>query len=242
MNSVKYNNWRETVQHYRDETSGFNKETAWLKLSNQPLPARKRKRVLVWLAAACLCGMVFSWFMINRSGNKQVAVNNNTVRPVNNSKTGKAGTLTTNSSTSTAVHDERPMPGKYPVASPVQTVKEVQPERVQNTLPATVREYPEEDKPLPVTAEYAPPLAATVQPKEEIKPTAKPALKIIHLNELGQQQPVMAQQTPPEERTAPKFPLSKPGYAKYNSDEEPQPVIKQKRGFGLPRSLASLKD
>lgn len=235
MNSVKYSKWKDAVRAH--QPGGFNSEAAWEKFQ-QLQPRRKKKRWLPWLAAACLCGIVFSLFMMKESGNKTIAKKNNAVQPVNHISIQQKELVTGNNLI--RVLNKETMPGKQPVATFLPAVKPVHPKPVQN-IPAEWVQLLPENKPLPV-AEHVPSPVAAIQPKEETKAAVKPAMRIVHLNELSQQQPEMAQQMPPEERTAPKFPLSKPGYAKNNSDEQQQPEIKQRKGFGLPRSLASLKD
>lgn len=242
MNSVKYNNWREAVQNHRHAASGFDKEAAWQKLN--PPQATGRKRILYWLAAACLLTALFvaalQWskktddatpgMVKKQGGDIQVNPLPNEVRPEQALVPNKnLSDVSEKAVVNPLVNDLQP--GKNTL---VKT-----PEHLPPPTPEPMNRLPEQtafaaiDTPAATVT-----IPAVVATKNN---TAANVLKIVHINELNNQNAGISQMVQ-EERKPSRIPFSKPAYTQYAADQEPPPVQTERRRFGLLKTVASLKE
>jgi hypothetical protein len=238
MNNEKFNNWREAVRLYRSYPEGFDKNAAWLKLQQRQQPVVKRNRRAVLLLAASFVGAGF--FMVHIFSKKTtIAVKQPITHPSNN-KIEKH--TETKSPTITPV---KLLPEKEKtIATHLSKTKSnflttpVQQTNFTKT-PIVTNSFTENDI-IALTDPGVQKVAEPVQKQADATPK-KPAMKIVHINELGNTN-TLVQQLPPEEKAAPKFPFSKPAFAKYATEPDAPPATKQRSTFGLLRTVASLKE
>lgn len=235
MNSVKYNNWKDAVCAHAP--GGFNANAAWDKFQQRDQPSRKRKKWLPWLAAACICGVLLSVFIINSNDKKPV------VERVDRAVPAKNNIVQQPASTQAIVQPEKNeghgQPSFIKTASSVQKEKTKLPGEEKTAVP--VPETPVTIAQL-IPENNSTPVIVKVEPvKETPKETVKPALKVVHINNLDARPDYAQQNIPqPERRATPKMPLMKPSYANYEPEENTPPAVKQPKG--LLRSVASLKE
>ena len=242
MNSVKYNNWRETVQNHQQTTPGFDKEAAWLKL-NLPKTTR-RKRTLFWLAAACFTSALFiATLLWNKKTNVPVP---GMVKKTGNERQRNQRSIEAKGEKAPAQNQQQTVfSGKEDIEQPVveqqpgisNAVKT--PGQAQPVNPEPKNNLPEQTA-LAVTDTQAIKANIPVEVKTQNN-TAVSVLKIVHINELSNQNtsiPVLAQ----EERKPSRIPFSKPAYSQYTAEQEPPPVQTERKRFGLLKTVASLKE
>lgn len=244
MNSVKYNNWKDAVRAHAP--GGFNANAAWDKFQQRNQPSRKKRKWLLWLAAACIGGTLF---LLN-------VISIKTQNTIENSIVERAAVV----ELANGIAAQQPFSNQVGMVVPPQKnnahdIHRQQPviRTVTNAVQKEKTKLPTEEN--PVRAPETPvnfvqnipetniaPVTARIEPvKETQKAPAKPALRVVHINELGSRPDYAQQGMPqPERRTAPKMPLMKPSYANYEPEENTPPVVKQPKG--LLRSVASLKD
>lgn len=243
MNSVKYNNWKDAVRAHAP--GGFDANAAWEHFPQRNQPSRKKRKWLLWLAAACIGGTVLLLnvisiktqntienTMVQRAAVADLANTIAVQQPFTN-QTGKVVQPQKNNA-----HDINwQQPVIRTVINAVQKEKTKLPIEENAVLPApetpvNIVQLIPENNGTPVTVKVEP---VKEQPK-------KNALKVVHINELGNTPAQYAQQNmpQPETRTTPKLPLIKPSYANYEPEENEPPKVK--RSGGLLRSVASLKE
>jgi hypothetical protein len=242
MNSVKYNNWREAVQNHQHAVSGFDREAVWEKLN--PPKTSRRKRTLIWLAAACMVTILFVAAL--QWNGKTIDASPGIGKKPGNEIHGNPPVKEAKEDSAAVQNQQQPyISGKEniePIANDRTSGKNAHaktPEQAYPANPEPMIGYPEET----AFAVVDTPAAKAIIPVvvETKNNTAANVLKIVHINELINQNAGISQ-TVQGERKPSRIPFSKPAYTQYAAEQEPPPAQTERKRFGLLKTVASLKE